>query len=159
MLSKSSALLLQSAIYEELNASAMYLYLANQCQRIGLIGAPKFFRSESDDERTHYQKHADFMNDRGDVADIPDVDGFDTPIKTLKEAVEMAYNAEVALGEKYSNWLTQALGDDMTLFSHLIQFVEIQTKAIGEYGDLLQRLELAGDDRCAVLIIDKEMGG
>ena len=40
----------------------------------------------------------------------------------------------------------------------LLQFLEIQRKSIGEYGDWLSRLELAGDDKCAILIIDKELG-
>ena len=39
-----------------------------------------------------------------------------------------------------------------------MQFLEIQRKAVGAYGDLLARLELAGDDKCALLLIDQELG-
>ena len=41
----------------------------------------------------------------------------------------------------------------------LLQFLEIQRKSIGEYGDWLSRLDRTGDDECGILIIDKELGG
>lgn len=159
LLKKSSKELLQEAVHEELYASALYLHLSNQCQRLGLFGAAKYFKSESDDERSHYQKHADFMNARGDIADIPAIEAVEDSIVGLKDSVQTAYDAEVALGEKYTEWYRQSLVNDPVVAQHLLQFIEIQTQSIGEYGDLLQRIALAGEDECAILIIDKEMGG
>jgi ferritin len=40
----------------------------------------------------------------------------------------------------------------------LLQFLEIQRKSIGEYGDLLARLQIADDNAAALLMIDNELG-
>ena len=95
------------------------------------------------------------MNDLGNVAEVPDIDGCDDEIKTLADAIERAYKAEVDLGKKYTTWHGQV--DPMT-GQFLLQFLEIQRKSIGEYGDLLSRLELADDNAAALLMIDQELG-
>ena len=146
---------LQEAVQSELYASNLYLHLANQCQRKGLFGAAKYFRAESDDERSHYQKIADFLNDRGAVAELPEIDACDEEASGLKSAVEIAYQAEVDLGDKYERWYKTA---SPITQQFLLQYLEIQRVSIGEYGDLLSRLELAGEDECAILIVDQELG-
>lgn len=149
---------LTEAIAEELHASQLYKHLANQCQRIGLFGAAKKFRDESSDELTHYQLIADYMNDRGGVAMLPDIEAIDEPVTSLVGAIKSAYDAETSLGSKYAKWYSSILSVDPITAQFLLQFLEFQRKSIGEYGDWLSRLELAGDDRCAILIIDKELG-
>jgi hypothetical protein len=37
------------------------------------------------------------------------------------------------------------------------QIFEIQRKAVGEYGDLIARLEIIKDDPCGFIIFDQEM--
>jgi ferritin len=39
----------------------------------------------------------------------------------------------------------------------LLEFIEIQRKAVGEYGDLIARLEIIKDDPCGFIIFDQEM--
>lgn len=146
---------LQEAIQAELYASNLYLHLANQCQRKGLFGAAKYFRAESDDERSHYQNIADFLNDRGAVAELPEIDACTEMADGLKGAIEIAYQTEIDLGDKYERFYKAA--SPMTQ-QFLLQYLEIQRRSIGEYGDLLSRLELAGADECAILIVDSELG-
>lgn len=155
LLSHKAGVILQSAISQELYASNLYKHLSNQCQRLGYLGAANYFRKESKDELEHYQLIADYMNDLGSVAEIPDIDGCDDEIKTLYDAVERAYKTEVDLGKKYTTWHGQV--DPMT-GQFLLQFLETQRKSIGEYGDLLSRLQIADDNAAALLMIDQELG-
>jgi len=155
LLSHKAGVILQTAIGQELYASNLYKHLANQCQRLGYFGAANYFKKESNDELEHYQLIVDYMNDLGSVAEVPDIDGCDDKISTLLDAVERAYKAEVDLGKKYTTWHDQV--DPMTA-QFLLQFLEIQRKSIGEYGDLLSRLEIADENPAAILIIDKELG-
>ena len=69
--------LLNEAVGHELYASNFYKYAASCCQKQGLFGAQKFFENESADELKHYYKLRDFFNDRGDEADMPQVDEVD----------------------------------------------------------------------------------
>lgn len=146
---------LQLAIHQELHASNLYKHLSNQCQRIGLFGAAKYFAGESAEELEHYQSIAEYLNDRGSVAELPELPAIEVKVTGLESALTIAYNAEVALGDKYVKWYQSA--DPMTQ-QFLLGFLEIQRKSIGEYADWLSRLALASDDKCAMLLIDQELG-
>lgn len=158
LISNTSESAIQLAIHAELTASQMYKNLANQCQRLGYFGAAKYFRAESASELEHYQKHVDFLNDRGCVAEVPDLDAADDQVKDLEDALTIAYEAEVELGNKYSKWFSSLFNSDPMTAQFLLQFLEIQRGAIGEYGDWLQRLKLAGSNSAAILLIDQELG-
>jgi len=158
LISASCKQALDQAIDHELYASNFYKNAANHMQRIGYFGAQKFFVAESASELEHYQKIVDFLNDVGMVAKVPSVEAMTEQFSSLLEVVQAAYNIEVALYHSYSRWY-KSESDDPVVQQFLLQFLEIQRTSVGEYGDLLSRLKLAGDDKCALLIIDQEMGG
>ena len=157
LLSKTVEGMLNEAVQSELYASNLYKHVANQLQRLGYFGAQKFFAGESANELTHYQKHADFLNDRGTVAKIPMIEAITDPIGSLSDALEIAYETEMQLGKDYERWY-KACAEDVTVQQFLLQFLEEQRKSVGEYGDLLSRLARAGSNDAAILMIDTEMG-
>ena len=46
---------------------------------------------------------------------------------------------------------------DASVHQRLIEFVEIQTKSIGEAGDFLATLDQCEDDKAALLLFDKSL--
>ena len=148
---------LDEAVHAELYAANLYKHLANQLQRLGYFGAQKFFLAESASELEHYQIHANYQNDSGTVAGIPAIEAMDEPIGTLRDAIEAAYDTELQLEKDYIRWYSACTKDPVTA-EFLLQFLRGQRKSVGEYGDLLARLDLAGDDRAALLQIDNELG-
>lgn len=154
----TSLLILQDAVHEELYASNLYKHLSNQCLRVGLFGSAKYFANESAEELTHYEKVAQYLNDRGSVAEIPAIEAFTKPISTLEMALNEAYNAEVTLGNKYSSWVLAIQGSDPTTMQFLLKFLKIQAESIGELADWKSRLTLAAGDPAAILLIDSELG-
>ena len=155
LISNTSLNLLEEAVYNELYASNLYKHLANQCQRLGLFGSAKFFANESADELTHYQKIADFLNDRGAVATIPELPACEAKIANLSDALNAAYDAEFKLMKLYEKWYKTVFPNDPITASFLLFYLDKQASAVGEYADLLQRLALGGD----ILVFDQEMGG
>lgn len=157
LLSPSDRKALQEAIGHELYASNFYKYAASCCQKQGLFGAQKFFEKESEDELTHYYKLRDFFNDRGDEADMPEIDEVD-----FKEGIDLmgiltaSFELEQELGEFYNRLYFAT--KDATVQVRVHKFVKIQTKAVGEYLDLMTRLNLVGDCPSGLLIIDQELG-
>ena len=151
----ASLSIINEAIQVEFDAFFMYRHLANQAQRLGLFGLAKYFIGESIDELSHYQQHADFLNERGTVAMLPSVEPMDNTVLGIKDALTIAYNAEVELGDKYSEWYSELMSDDPVTAQHLFQFLEIQRKSIGEYADWLSRLNLVTG---SVILIDQELG-
>lgn len=157
LLKASDKKLLNEAVGHELYASNFYKYAASCCQKYGLFGAQKFFENESADELKHYYKLRDFFNDRGDEADMPQVDEVD-----FKEGIDLmgileaAYDLEKDLGEFYNDFYFST--KDATVQVRIHKFVKIQTKAVGEYGDLIARLSLVSECPGGLLIFDQELG-
>ena len=157
LLSASDKKKLNQAVEHELYASNFYKYAASCSQRQGLFGAQKFFEAESADELTHYYKLRDFFNDRGDEADMPQVDAVDfKQDMDLMGILNAAYELEKDLGEFYNDFYFAT--KDATVNARIQKFVKIQTKAIGEYGDLIARLGLAMECTGGLLIFDQELG-
>jgi ferritin len=150
--------MLDEAVHSELYASNLYKHIANELQRIGYFGANKFFLNESADELKHYQLHVEFQNDVGTVANIPAIEAMNDSIKTLSDAVELGYETELELYNNYKKWYKQAEYDPVVQ-QFLLQFLEIQRLSVGEYGDLLARIQLVDQDKAGMLLIDQELGG
>lgn len=160
LLSKQAEAMLNEAVQSELYTSHLYRHVANQLQRIGYFGGQKWFASEAADELEHYQKLADLMNDMGSVAKIPMLEAISASIDTvasLHDALKIAYETEVQLGKDYERWF-KGCADAPMVQQALLQFLEIQRTSIGEYGDWLARLDRAGDNEAAILMIDQELG-
>jgi ferritin len=149
--------MLDDAVHSELYASNLYKHIANEVQRLGYLGTNKFFLKESADELTHYQRHVEFQNDVGTVAKVPMIEAMDEPIKTLSDAIETGYETELQLYNDYKKWYGQA-SDDPVVQQFLLQFLEIQRTSVGEYGDLLARIQLVDGDKAGMLLIDQELG-
>ena len=149
---------LDEAVHSELYASNLYKHVANQLQRLGYFGAQKFFLKESADELAHYQLHVDFQNDVGTVAKVPMIEAMNESIKTLSDAIELGYETELELYENYKDWYEQS-STDPVVQQFLLQFLEFQRKSVGEYGDLLARIQLVDQDKAGMLLIDQELGG
>lgn len=148
--------MLNEAIELEMSQSQLWKHIANHMQRIGYFGAQSYFLKESAEELEHYQLIVNFLNDVGTVATIPELDRLTENFDSLQKAITRAFKTELDVYNKYKEFYSDE--DDAVVKQFLLQFLEIQRKAVGAYGDLLSRLSLAGDDKCALLIIDKELG-
>jgi len=157
LLGKDMADIINGAASAELQAVQFYTHLSVKCQAIGLLGAAAFFESESMEERRHFRLHQQFMNDLNLTIEIRDLDAEDIQVTDLETALKAAYDVEVDLLGNYNRWQHSAhIQMDYVLVQHLWQFIEIQRKSVGEYGDWLNRLERAGDT--GAILIDQELG-
>ena len=144
LLSPNVKAALDDAVKSELFASHLYRHVANQLQRLGYFGAQKFFAGESDDELKHYQLHADYQNDRGDVATIPDLPAVRAPIKSLRDAIELGYATEKGLGDKYASAYSQCASDPMTQqfllqFDKVCFFADMDEFNVHHFGEITKK--------------------
>jgi ferritin len=134
---------MQDAVYMELYQSNLWKSLANQLQRLGLFGSQKYFLAESAEELTHYQMHVEFMNDMGDCADLPKIDAVKDKVTDIGDALEIGYNTELDVYNQYKDFYEKAQDEDVSVAQYILQFIEIQRKAVGHYGDLLAKYKIA----------------
>jgi ferritin len=154
LLSASMKKGLQDAVEAELYQSNLWKHIANRLQRAGLFGGQKYFLAESADELVHYQKFADFINDMGDCASIPKIDSPADKIEDLGDALDVAYTTELDVYNQYKDFYDKAIKEDSVVAQFLLKFIEIQRKAVGDYGDLLARYKIAEQTK-EILEFDK----
>ena len=155
LLSPSMKKGLQKAIYAELYQSNLWKHIANQLQRLGFFGGQKYFLAESAEELTHYQIFVDFINDMGDVADVPKIDAIEDEIDSIATALQVAYDMELDVYNQYKKLYEEADEEDCAVGIFLQQFVTIQLKAVGAYGDLISRYNRCGTNEAAILEFDR----
>ena len=143
LLSKSMKSVLQEALYLELYQSNLWKALANQMQQYGFFGTQKYFLTESAEELTHYQMHVNFQNDMGDCADMPSIEAIKDKVKTIGESLEIGYEMELEVYNKYKEFYKKAEDEDCVVGQFLLKFLEIQREAVGHYGDLLAKYKVA----------------
>ena len=143
LLSPSMKKGMQDAVYIELYQSNLWKSLANQLQRLGYFGSQKYFLAESAEELTHYQMHVEFMNDMGDCADLPKIDAVTDKVTDIGDALEVGYNIEMDVYKQYKEFYKKAEDEDVSVAQYILQFIEIQRKAVGHYGDLLAKYKIA----------------
>lgn len=156
LLSAEIKILLEKALASELHVSNLYKHIANQLQRLGYFGAQSYFLKESADELSHYQKLSDYCNDMGWVAPVPAVPKMSDKISNISDALEISYEAELDLLNQYKKFYEEAEDkyDDCITATFIQQFILIQVRSVGEYGDLIAKLALNGD----IYEFDEEMG-
>lgn len=147
LLSASMKKGLQTAIQAELYQSNLWKHLANQLQRLGFFGSQKYFLAESAEELTHYQIIADFINDMGDVASVPAIEAVNDKVTSIGDALEIGYETELDVLNQYKKIYKQAEEEDCAVAIFLQQFITIQVKAVGHYGDLLAKYKVAEETK------------
>jgi ferritin len=154
LISEACVTKFNEALYQEMYVSHLYHHVANKMQMLGYFGAQSFFMGESKDELEHFQKIVDFLNDVGSLAEMPAVPAMKEEVDSLMGALRMAYEQEVELMNFYSEFYKMA---EPVCQEILLNFIKIQRKAVGEYGDLIARLEIIKDDPCGFIIFDQEL--
>ena len=147
---------LQDAVQVELQQSNLWKSLANQMQKLGFFGSQKYFLAESVEELTHYQMHVEFMNDMGDCAELPKIEAIADKVKNIGDALEIGYEIELDVYNQYKDFYEKAADDDVVVAQYLLQFLEIQRKAVGHYGDLLAKYKVA-DETKEILEFDQHI--
>lgn len=163
MLKKKSQLpapimrLIEDLSGEEMYAHHLYLHIASQLQSAGLFGGMAFFESESDSELTHFKKLRDFVNDLGGVLNTPKVMPLNEEVPDLEQALDMYYEAELNLLNKYLAAYKKADENEFCLTEPLfLEFIKIQTQSVGEAGDLLSTYAIAKENK-EILLFDQKL--
>ena len=151
---------LNKQINMEMYASYTYLTLYSYFiqQDKALHGFAKMFIKNSDEEREHSLTLIEYQAKRGGKVVMEDIKKPEVELKTAKDAVEAALKLEkevnqslldlhVLAGEKGDGHLSDFLEE---------HFLEEQVDSIKEIGDLVTRLEMAGDG-LGVIYIDNEL--
>jgi ferritin len=159
MLSEKLQKALNEQINNELYAAYQYLAMAEYFAARNLDGFAHWMRLQREEEIGHAMKIFDFVIDRDGHVRLGAIAApaakFTSPLDVLKKALEHEravtekINGLYAAAKKENDYPTEAL---MQWF--VLEQVEEEASAL----KVVERLEMAGDDKAALLMIDREMG-
>ena len=152
-----------SAINEQINsefeASYTYLAMAGFCDRQKFLGAAKWLRMQSDEERMHGLKLFDFVLARDGVVDLKAIDrpdvGFESLPAVFEKALEHEQRVTQQINQLYELCFTQKAFAEMT---ELQWFLTEQVEEEKTAREIVAKFRLVKNDPAAILDLDRELG-
>jgi ferritin len=152
-----------AAINEQINsefeASYTYLAMAAFCDRQKFLGAAKWLRLQSDEERGHALKLFDFVLARDGQVDLKNIDKPQAEFESLGAVFEQALKHEqrvtVQINSLYELCFTQKAFAEMT---ELQWFLTEQVEEERTAREIVAKFRLVQSDPSAILDLDRDLG-
>ena len=153
---------LETAFNDQINKEfySAYLYLAMKTyfEELNLQGFVNWFDVQVQEERAHGMGMYDYVHERGGSVELGAID---KPVVEGSTPVEVFEH--VLRHEEYVTSRINALMDvaeevrDRAAISFLNWYLKEQVEEEANVGGLLQTLKLIGDDKKALLLLDKDL--
>ena len=160
MLKPEIELALNKQINLEFSASYTYLGMALYMDAEHLPGFASWMVAQSDEERTHARRLLRYMLDRNGNVELNSIPKPKVEYDSIKAVFEASLEQEKNNTESINN--LYALASDLNDYAtqaHLKWFLDEQVEEEKSIIDILGRLEIAEDDKTAILILDQSLGG
>ena len=153
---------MEKAFNEQINKELFseYLYLSMQAyfERLNLTGFTNWMTVQVQEEHAHAMGMYNYLHERGGKVELMAIDkpqtDWESPLDVFKNVLEH---------EKYVTSRINALMDvaeeekDRAALSFLDWYLKEQVEEENTAGGVLAKLELIGDDKHALLLLDKDL--
>ena len=151
---------LNDQVNNEFRSSYQYLAAAAYFEGGPYRGFAKWMRFQSEEERTHAMKLLDYLVDRRAAVrlePIPEPLGkYASPLDVFQKSLAAEQEVSSQINTLYAT--AEGVGDYSTM-NFLGWFLDEQVEEEKITSEMVDRLELAGDDANALLLLDAEAGG
>jgi ferritin len=152
-----------SAINEQINseftASYTYLAMAAFCERQKFLGAAKWMRLQSDEERQHGLKLFTFVLARDGIVELKKIDqptaSFESLAAVFERALEHEQRVTVEINSLYELCFREKAFAEMT---ELQWFLTEQVEEEKTAREIVAKFRLIKNDPAAILDMDRELG-
>lgn len=150
---------LNKHLNEELFSSYLYLSMAAYFESKNLKGFATWMKIQSQEEYMHGMKFYDFINQVGGKVTLTQINAPKTSWKNIMEVF-----IETLAHEKYITDLINKLVDlailekDHATNNFLQWFVNEQVEEVATAEDLVNKLEMIGDNKNGLFMLDRELG-
>lgn len=159
MLSEKLQKALNEQVNNELFAAYQYLAMAEYFHARNLDGFAHWMRLQRGEEIGHAMKIFDFILDRDGRVKLAAIAApaakFTSPLDVLKKALEHERKVTGRINELYAAAKKE---NDYPIEALMQWFVLEQVEEEASALKVVERLEMAGDDKAALLMLDREMG-
>lgn len=151
--------LINDQIVHEFFASYLYLAMAAQFEAQNYEGFAQWMRLQSKEEDAHAMKLFDYLVERGGAIELGAIDKppveFGSPAEAFRKALEHERKVTSLINKIYEAAVD---AKDYPTQIMLQWFIEEQVEEEDSTGTAVERLEMAGDNRAAIMFLDAEFG-
>ena len=158
MLSKKIEKALNRQVEVEAASSQFYLAMASWAENKGLNGVSKFLYTHSDEERFHMMKLIKYINERGGKAVVPALSKPPEEFESLNSIFQSLFNHEVKVTKEINSVVELCLSEKDYTTHHFMQWYvaeQIEEEALA--ADLLDKLNLIGNDKGGLYLFDRDL--
>jgi ferritin len=146
-------------IKNELESYYIYLSMAAYFHSNSLDGMGHWMRAQAHEEMIHAMKFIEHLLDRGGKVVLQDLKQLKTEWRSPLEAFQDAYEHEKFISGKINDLTTIAWEEkDYASEPMLAWFTEEQVEEEASAGKIAGELEMIGEDKSALLMLDRELG-
>jgi len=143
----------------EAASSQYYLAMASWAEVKGYTGIAQFLFRHSDEERAHMLKLISFINDRGGHGIVPALKQPDREFKNIRDIFEHVLSHEILVSTEINKLVDLCLQEkDYTTHTFLQWYVNEQIEEEKMARQILDKLNLIGEDKGGLYIFDRDMG-
>jgi ferritin len=146
-------------INSEFEASYTYLAMASFCDRQKFLGAAKWLKMQSEEERLHGLKLFDFVLARDGAVELAAIDrpnvAFDSLAAVFEKALEHEQRVTTQINSLYELCFTEKAFAEMT---ELQWFLTEQVEEEKTAREIVAKFRLVKNDPAAILDLDRELG-
>jgi len=155
---------IQKALNEQLNAefysSYFYLSMSAYFESKDLQGFAQWFRLQADEEYAHAMKIFDYVYQIGGEVKLMKIDGPKTNWDSFLEVFQDTFEHEQKVTKSINDLLELAYAEkDHATVNFLQWFVSEQVEEEATAQQNVKKMEMIGDDKAGLFMIDKELGG
>ena len=146
-------------IKNELESYYIYLSMATYFHSVSLDGMAHWMRAQAHEEMVHAMKFVEHLIDRGGKVVFQDLKQLKTEWNSPREAFQDALEHEKFISGKIND-LTTIVREERDYASEplLAWFTDEQIEEEATAGKITDELEMIGDDKSALLMLDRELG-
>ena len=158
MLSENMNEVLNEQIQAEFQASYLYLAMSSYCEELNLPGIGGWLRAQGEEERVHALRLFDFLLSREGHIELREIGrppaGFGSAQEMFEAVLEHEKRVTKRIDEAYQIALEER---DNATAVELQWFITEQVEEEKTAADILAQLKMVGDDKVALLMVDREM--
>jgi ferritin len=159
MLSKAVETALNEQIKHEFFSAYAYLAMTAYFEHTNFPGFSKWTRLQYEEEIGHGMRLFDFVHARGGRAAVHAIpeppSDFGSPLDVFEKALRQEQKVTSSINELYE--LAQKEKDYGTQIE-LQWFITEQIEEENTFEEIIQTLQLAGDNQAALLLLDRQLG-
>ena len=159
MITKKMEKALNEQINKEFYSAYLYLAMSAYCNKINMPGCEHWFRLQYDEEMIHMTKLFDYLMQHGGEARLMKIDEPAAEFGSALSAFEAALKHEQFVTQSINELLNVAVEEkDHATQVFLQWFITEQVEEEANAKEIVDRLQMIGDNGAALMMIDDKLG-